>query len=88
MLTDAHGNPVDFIITAGQVSDCKMAEPLIEGKSADAVIADKGYDDDKIRAKVREIGAEPVIPYRSNRKKPGGCGCGFIRCSPCHREFF
>jgi len=35
------------------------------------VIADKGYDDDKIRAKVREIGAEPVIPYRSNRKKPG-----------------
>lgn len=71
MLTDAHGNPLDFRITAGQKSDYTMAPPLLEGKTAEVVIADKGYDSDEIRTIIRGMGAEPVIPYRSNRKNPG-----------------
>lgn len=70
-VVDAHGNPIDFRITAGQVSDFKMAIPLLEGKDTDVVIADKGYDSDSIRTIVRSIEAEAVIPYRSNRKEPG-----------------
>ena len=38
---DALGRPVRFIITAGQHSEIKQANSLIEGFSADYVIADK-----------------------------------------------
>jgi transposase len=31
------------------------------------LIADRGYDADKLLARIRELGAEPVIPPRSNR---------------------
>ncbi len=33
-----------------------------------AVIADKGYDDNRTRAAIQEMGAEVVIPSRSCRK--------------------
>jgi transposase len=45
--------------------------PPLEGKTTDAVIADKGYDSDSIREKIKELDAEPVIPYRKNRKESG-----------------
>ena len=33
------------------------------------VLADKGYDADPLRRSLREAGAVPVIPGRSNRKR-------------------
>jgi transposase len=71
MLTDAHGNPLDFRITAGQVSDYTMAQALLKGRKTEVVIADKGCDSDKIRTAIKDLDAEPVIPYRSIRKNPG-----------------
>lgn len=44
--------------------------PLLEGESANAVLADKGYDTDQIVEKVIVMGAEAVIPPKSNRKRP------------------
>ena len=45
------------------------AEPLLEGIEQGAVvIADKGYDADGVRACIRDHGAIPNIPNRSNRK--------------------
>jgi transposase len=35
-----------------------------------ALLADKGYDSDAIRADLKARGIRPVIPPRSNRKKP------------------
>ena len=70
-VVDAHGNPIDFCITAGQVSDFTMAIPLLEDKITEVVIADKGYDSNKIRTKINEMDAEAVIPYRSSHKEPG-----------------
>jgi transposase len=32
-----------------------------------ALLADKGYDGDKLRAQIIERGAKPVIPNKSNR---------------------
>jgi len=45
MAADAHGNPIDFEITRGEVHDAKAAGCLI-GKIgvAEHFIADKGYD--------------------------------------------
>jgi len=50
MATDAHGNPIDFEITGGNVHDAKIADTLIKkiGKALH-FIADKGYDSEAIR---------------------------------------
>jgi len=42
---------------------------LIAGFTADYVIADKGYDSDTFVMSVQNVGAQAVIPPRSNRKK-------------------
>ena len=68
--TCADGNPIDFEITGGEVHDSKVAKEIIksmEGKGS--LIANKGYDSDKIRAQVRKKGMVPVIPRKSNSKK-------------------
>jgi transposase len=59
---DALGNPVRFILTAGQVHDILQAEDLISGIAFEHLLADKGYDADWLRTRVAEVGAEAVIP--------------------------
>ena len=68
---DAHGNPIDFEITGGEIHDSKIAEKIIEkvGK-AEHLIADKGYDSEEIRELSRKAGMTPVIPRKSNSNKP------------------
>lgn len=66
---DALGNPLNFIITAGERHDITQAEALIEGLSGAIVIADRGYDSEAFRAKIEQQNCVPVIPSRSNRKK-------------------
>ena len=57
-------------LTAGNVSDIRAVELLAdELQKARYVIADKGYDANSFRKVLRESGACPVIPGRSNRKK-------------------
>jgi transposase len=67
---DALGNPVRLVATAGQVADVTQGEALIAGLGAEHVIADKGYDSDRLIATIEAEGAEAVIPPRSNRKEP------------------
>lgn len=68
---DAHGNPIDFEVTGGDVHDAKVADQLIAKVGvADHFIADKGYDSEAIREQAREAGMKPVIPRKSNSKKP------------------
>ncbi len=70
-LTDTLGRPVALHVTAGNVSDITMAETLLaEVDDCRYVLADKGYDSGKLRAKIKEKGAKPVIPGRKSRKKP------------------
>jgi transposase len=71
MACDAHGNPIDFEITGGEVHDAKAAPQIIEKiKGAENFIADKGYDSEAIREQARTEGMNPVIPRKSNSKKP------------------
>ena len=65
---DALGNPVRFILTAGQHSEIKQANALIERFSANYVIADKGYDADAFIVVIETGEAIAVIPPRKNRK--------------------
>ena len=67
---DAQGRPVPLLISPGNDHDATAAEALLEGLDQCAVvIADKGYDADRIRAHIRAQGAIPNIPKKSNRKK-------------------
>ena len=66
---DAKGRPVRLLISPGEVHDAACAEALLDGlQNGAVVIADKGYDADSIRTHIREQGAIPNIPNRSNRK--------------------
>jgi transposase len=65
---DALGTPVDFILTAGNVHDSAVATDVIDLFDADNIIADKAYDDEKIRDKARAKNSIPIIPRRSNSK--------------------
>ena len=64
---DALGNPLDFIITAGQKHDASQAIAIISGLKAEGLLADKGYDSDAIREAARNCGMQAHIPPRKNR---------------------
>ena len=67
LVTDAQGQPVRFALTGGQAADAPQALPLLAGIETEAVIADKGYESNRILAFIQEQGAEAVIPPKSNR---------------------
>jgi len=58
------------MLTAGNVSDVKAAPALLErARRMRYLLADKGYDADRLRRSLRDAGAVPVIPGRRNRKR-------------------
>jgi transposase len=69
LLVNQLGMPLEFLITAGHISDYTPAIELLGTRQAEAVIADKGYDSDALVAHVETaMNAKAVIPPRSNRK--------------------
>jgi len=68
-LTDVVGRPYALMLTAGNVSDVKAAPALLERAGRMRyLLADKGYNADRLRRSIRDVGALPVIPGRRNRK--------------------
>jgi transposase len=67
---DAHGMPVRIIITEGTKHDSTQASFLIEGISAEHLLADKAYESDAILLQLNQQGISPVIPPKSNRREP------------------
>ena len=61
--------PVRLAVTEGTVADCSQALALIEGLEAGSLLADKANDTNEIIATIRELGMDPVIPPKSNRRK-------------------
>ena len=69
-MADAFGRPLAFYLTVGEAADCKAYDALIglPERAPDALLADKGYDADAIRADLSKRKIEAVIPGRSNRR--------------------
>lgn len=69
-MADALGRPLAFHLTVGEAADCKAYDALIDlpERAPDALLADKGYDADAIRADLVKRNIEAVIPGRSNRR--------------------
>lgn len=68
MAVDAEGKPLRFILTGGEKADSPQAVPLLTGIKLTHVIADKGYDADRVLDFISAQGATAVIPPTSNRK--------------------
>lgn len=67
LAVDAHGMPVRAIITEGTAADCTQASALIEGLTAEYLLADKGYDTNDMISQAIAQGMKPVIPAKKNR---------------------
>jgi transposase len=65
---DAHGMPVRILITEGTRPDCKETECLIDGITAQALLADKAYDVDALIQRLLQQNTQVVIPPKKNRK--------------------
>ncbi len=70
-VAEARGRPIRFFMTAGQVSDHKGAQALLDTlPDADRLLGDKGFDDDEYRNDLKNRGIEACIPGRKSRKTP------------------
>jgi transposase len=70
MVCDAQGRPLRFMLTAGERHDSLTAKALLDGFQANAVLADRAYDNNDLRTFIAERGAEAVIPSTRSRTKP------------------
>ena len=66
-MVDALGNLVDFALLPGQRHDLIGVAPLLDGVEFEALIADKAYDSNDLRAELQGRGVAVVIPPRANR---------------------
>jgi transposase len=69
-VVEMHGQLAKRCQTGGQVHDEKQYDTLLDGITARAVLTDKAYNVDDLKA-IKENGAKTVIPLKSNRKQQG-----------------
>jgi len=66
-LVDALGNPIKFILTAGQIHDVTQAKSLCENVHDANICADKAYDSDEFIKCLKSNNCTPAIPSKQNR---------------------
>jgi transposase len=70
-LVDASGLPVRLAVTPGEAHDNRLAGKLLSRpKAGSMLLADRGYDADRIREFAAAKGARVNIPRKSNRNNP------------------
>ena len=81
MVVDGQGIPLGSHIDSASPAEVRLAEKTLaqirvpqRGKGRpktrpDRVIADKGYDSDPLRKRLKKRGITLLSPYRKNRKK-------------------
>lgn len=71
MIANGLGLPLAIELTGGEASDYKGFDLLFDGERSlpKVLIADRGYDADRIRQDVEAAGGASVIPGRQGRKQ-------------------
>lgn len=67
-LVDGLGNLARFVLLPGQRHDTIGVPPLIEGVAFGALLGDRAFDADWLRAELDTRGAVAIIPPKANRK--------------------
>lgn len=70
MLADTLGRPLKFLLAPGQSHDILAAPSLLQGCTAQAVLADRAYDTNALRGLIAGMGALAVIPSTRSRSAP------------------
>ena len=82
VLADGAGTPLGAYLDSASPAEVKLVEKTLETvsvrrcgpgrprKRPERLIGDRGYDSDPLRKGLREQGIRPVIPHRSNRRRP------------------
>ena len=79
-IVDSKGRPLKFAVTGGQVHDSQVVGDVLDTpKPPLAITADKAYDSEKVRQQIKDEGALPIIPSRSNATKKAYCPKRFYR---------
>ena len=69
-VVDANGLPITLKLTPGQAHDGRSADDMLATvKAGDTLIADAGYDSDRLRADLKHRRAKACIKPMPNRKK-------------------
>ena len=69
-ICDSKGRPINFFVSAGQVSDYIGARALLSSlPDVDWLLGDRGYDADWFREALQDKGIRACIPGRKQRKK-------------------
>lgn len=84
VVTDGAGVPLGATVASAQEAEVRLAEATVaqvrvprrrSGRPRvrpGALVADRGYDSDALRARLRRRGIRPCIPFRRNRKPRRG----------------
>jgi transposase len=72
LLADVLGRPAAIHLTPGNASDVRTAPDVLAAAPGrlKRLVADRGYDADRLRRGLREAGTTPVIPGTRSRKRP------------------
>jgi transposase len=87
-LVDALGNLVRFVLQPGQQHDSVGVAPLLENLDFEALLADKAFDNNALRADLDERGAIAVIPPKANRTTPIPCAFEMYKWRHLIENFF
>ena len=87
-LVDALGNLVRFVLLPGQRHDTIGVPPLIEGVAFGALLGDKAFDVDWLRADLDARGAVAVIPPKAGRKALIACDRAMYRWRHLIENYF
>ena len=87
-LVDALGNLARFVLLPGQRHDSIGVEPLIKGVEFGALLGDKAFDIDWIRAELNDRGASAVIPSKADRAQRIPCDFEMYRWRHLVENFF
>jgi transposase len=87
-LVDALGNLVRFVLLPGQRHDSVGVAPLLNDLDFAALLADKAFDTDAIRADLDNRGAAAVIPPKANRVIPIPCDLEMYKWRHLVENFF
>jgi transposase len=87
-LVDALGNLVRFVLLPGQRHDSVGVAPLLKDLDFDALLADKAFDGNALRADLNDRGAVAVIPPKSNRATDISCDFEMYKWRHLVENFF
>ena len=87
-LVDRHGRAVALSLAAGPQHDQHAVRPVLASARGHRIVADKGFDADVFRQKLRQQRTRCGIPPKRGRRQPIRFHRGYYRCRHQIENFF